>query len=146
MNIPWYPIGGDTRYATVAADPAPAMLRLVVERLPSADSWRWTIWRSGRSSTRLTGQTLSETLSMAFAAKAAERLLASGARLTATGGPAREVIPVADEFQIAAERARIATRDVPWDALSAREQAEAIYREQRAMDAERAARQPPPST
>ena len=141
MNISWHPVEDHIRFATVTDHRAQTDLHLVVERLPTADGWDWAIWHPYGPAIRQDGRTLSSTLSMAFAAKAAERAFVwatEAETLEVEHTPVgRTVLP--DDFQIAADRARAASGGRPWEKLTLHEQAEAIYRELRVIDEDRAA-------
>jgi hypothetical protein len=49
---------------------------------------------------------------------------------------------MSDNFQIIVERARERVGEKAWEGMSVHERADAIYREMRAMDAEKIARSP----
>ena len=147
MNPHWHTIEDNAQFATAMDYRTGIDLHMVVEKLPRADAWDWTVWSPDRRKVARSGNTLTLRLAMALAENAANGLIRSGMAKDLTGG---ELVcypgmpPPSDDFQIATERARKSIGERNWEHAGLSERSNAIYAELRALDAERMSQPKPP--
>ncbi len=129
-------------FATATSPDTDDTFHMVIEKLPAENGWDWIAWKSGRPKLQKAGIALSLKLATAFTQKAAGELFMRQISEYSTANKKETDIEqslISDDFRIAAERAREVWGNKIWNQISTREQCEAIYKEIRAMDKERAA-------